>query len=61
MEEEEKKKAKGLKPYKKTLNWYFIKEGEDFSYYGFSEPRFDQTSKSLNLRFEIFFTHEFIK
>ena len=59
MKEEEKKKAKGLKLYKKPLNGYFIKEGEDFPYYGFPKSWFDQNIKSLNPGFKTFFTHEF--
>ena len=58
---EEKKKIEGLKPYRKTPNGYFIKEGEDFLYYGFPEPWFDKNSKYLKPGFEIFFTHEFTK
>ena len=43
----------------KTLNGYFIKKGEYFSFYGFPEPCYDEVIKTIAPRFEIFFKHKF--
>ena len=56
---EKKKSTEEMKPYKKTLNGYFAKEGEDFPFFGFPELWFDKTNACVKPGFEIFFAHEF--
>ena len=45
--------------YKKTLNEYFVKKGDDFPFCGFPEPWADETNKRIKPRYEIFYDHAF--
>ena len=44
-----------LKPYRKTLNGQFIKEGDNFPYYGFPEPWTHRATGKRLPGHEIFF------
>ncbi|KAH7862859.1 hypothetical protein Vadar_010393 [Vaccinium darrowii] len=47
-----------MRPYRKTLNGQFVKEGEDVLFCGFDEPLYDEETGKRYPRFEIFFGHQ---
>ena len=59
LREIKKKNQEEIRPYKKALNGYFVKERDDFPFCRFPEPWVDVTNKRVNPVFEIFFDHIF--
>ncbi|KAL7001194.1 hypothetical protein U1Q18_052381 [Sarracenia purpurea var. burkii] len=51
------KRVELSKKYLDTLNGYFVKEGKDLSYCGFSEPWIDEGTNQKLPGLEIFFTY----